>query len=166
MFIHHIMLNIMRFFSLGRKQTIKKKKHLLHRMTLLHMPNLYSIVLHKTSFKILTFDHCRTRTEADTYGTRVEALVHVAPLGGLQRHVLAEACVEAEGERQAALHPPALLEAAGSRLHVQQHLGAVVVGQGHAAHQSEEHAHAHGAGLGRDRKQRRLHSAAQAPTRG
>lgn len=73
----------------------------------------------------------------NTYGAGVEALVHVAPLGGLQCHVLAEPRVEAEGERQAALHPLSLLEAARSRLHVQQHLGAVVVGQGHAAHQPE-----------------------------
>lgn len=78
----------------------------------------------------------------DTYGAGVEALVHAAPLGGLQRHVLAETRVEAEGERQAVLHPLPLLEAPGRRLHIQQHLGAVVVGQGHAAHQPEEpHTH-------------------------
>lgn len=46
--------------------------------------------------------------------------------------------MEAEGERQAAPHPLPLLEAAGRRLHIQQHLRAVVVGQRHAAHQPED----------------------------
>lgn len=43
--------------------------------------------------------------------------------------------MEAEGEREAASHPLPLLETSSRRLHVQQHLRPVVVGQGHAAHQ-------------------------------
>lgn len=76
--------------------------------------------------------------EADrkvTHGAGVEDLQHPASLRGLQRHVLAESGVEAEGEREAASHPLPLLEPSGRRLHIQQHLRAVVVRQGHAAHQ-------------------------------
>lgn len=73
-----------------------------------------------------------------THRTRVEALEHAASLSWFQGHVLAEAGVEAEGQRQAAPHPLPLLEAPRRRLHVQQHLGPVVVGQGHAAHQAED----------------------------
>lgn len=71
-----------------------------------------------------------------TYGTGVEALPHPASLGRLQGQVLAQPRVEAEGEREAASHPLPLLEAPRRRLHVQQHLGPVVVGQRHAAHQA------------------------------
>ena len=70
-----------------------------------------------------------------TYRTRVEALKHPASLRRLQSHVLAESSVEAEGEREAASHPLPLLETSSRRLHVQQNLRPVVVGQGHAAHQ-------------------------------
>lgn len=64
-----------------------------------------------------------------TNGAGVEALEHMAPLRGLQRHVLAESRVEAEGEREAASHSLPLLETSRRRLHVQQDLRAVVVGQ-------------------------------------
>lgn len=79
--------------------------------------------------------------EADrkvTDGAGVEALEHPASLRRLQGHVLAESGVEAEGEREAASHPLPLLETSGRRLHVQQDLRPVVVGQGHAAHQPED----------------------------
>lgn len=72
-----------------------------------------------------------------TDGAGVEALEHPASLRRLQGHVLAESSVEAEGEREAASHPLPLLETSGRRLHVQQDLRPVVVGQGHAAHQPE-----------------------------
>lgn len=69
------------------------------------------------------------------YWALVEDLVFVASLHALQGHVLAEASVDAEGQGQALLEPQPLLEAPGRRVDVQQVLGAVVVGQGHAAHQ-------------------------------
>jgi len=73
-----------------------------------------------------------------TNGAGVEALAHPASLGRLQSHVLAEAGVEAEGEREAAPHAFSLLEASSCRLHIQQDLRPVVVGQGHASHQPED----------------------------
>lgn len=69
------------------------------------------------------------------YWTLVEDLVFIASLHTLQGHVLTEASVDAEGQGQALLQPQPLLEAPGRRVDVQQVLGAVVVGQGHAAHQ-------------------------------
>lgn len=57
-----------------------------------------------------------------TYRTGVEALKLVAPLGGLQGHVLAEAGMEAEGEWEAVSHPLPLLEASTCCFYVQQHL--------------------------------------------
>lgn len=55
-----------------------------------------------------------------THRTGVEALAFLASLSVLQRHVLAEARVEAESERQAAPHAPPQLETSGCCLHVQQ----------------------------------------------
>lgn len=80
----------------------------------------------------------KTRQADGTYGAGVEALEDAASLSRHQRHVLAEARVEAEGEREAASHPLPLLEASCRCLHIQQHLRAVVVGERHAAHQPEE----------------------------
>lgn len=57
-----------------------------------------------------------------TYRTGVEALKHVASLSGFQGYVLAEASVEAEGERNAVSHSLPLLEASSCSLHIQQHL--------------------------------------------
>lgn len=62
-----------------------------------------------------------------TYRTGVEALKHVSPLSGFQGHVLAEARVEAEGERKAVSHPLPLLKASSCCLYIQQHLRAIVV---------------------------------------
>lgn len=46
--------------------------------------------------------------------------------------------MEAEGERQTLLHALALLKPSCCRLNVQQVFRAIVVGQGHAAHQSDK----------------------------
>lgn len=78
-------------------------------------------------------------TNVVTYRTGVEALKHVASLGGFQGHVLAETSVKAEGERKAVSHPLPLLEASSCCLYVQQHLWAVVIWQRHAAHQPWGH---------------------------
>lgn len=74
----------------------------------------------------------------DTNRTVVEDVREVASLCGLQRQVLTKSCVEAEGEGETLFHPLSLLEAACSRLYIQQVLRPVVVRQSHAAHQTTE----------------------------
>lgn len=70
------------------------------------------------------------------YWALVEDLVFIPPLHTLQGHVLTEASVDAEGQGQALLEPQPLLEASSRCVDVQQVFRAVVVRQGHAAHQA------------------------------
>lgn len=76
------------------------------------------------------------RLEGSTHRALVEDLTATAALHVVQGHILAQTCVETKGERQTLPHAFALLEATRCRLDIQQILRAIVVGQGHATHQS------------------------------